>query len=1519
MTTRTSKLSLRFALAGLVAGFAAIAFFSGTPAVADDRDILRESTTKPYLFIILDTSGSMNWAPRCTAQQVADGICTYRCDTGDCMTPRSADDPASKFRQAKEALYEVLRTVDDIDIGFATYNSDDTVIKDKHWLYEVAAGQTGLPLAGGLTFPLVGGQEVFGTPVACAEGTGDGNIACFPTTANGCGAATNVCNPADIGDAWELRRLQRLPRLGTAGNVTTDTYLRVPTSNTRYKIRYTGAVTYGNPTIAVTVAVSTCTNTKCTTTTAVAGSPKVFTYNRIGDFVQYYNTLARTPVVTSHEDASFTNAGTDGAAGNSCSGWDPNTDVTADEFVNGTALSNLKQRTGMDGNPVFPSGTGGFDPPGAPDDWRFEYGDVIPLNWSISNKDAVLRRLAPRLNGGDPASDPEAFATATYMQDTKVGAETYLRAKNSSQKPLYAQGSTPLGAVLQSFRGWYRGCANTSSCNGTTGWDDFAAAHDSSWGCRRKFVLVLTDGDETCSGDPCAMTDVLDDTDGDGDGVSTFVVAFGVQTGTNTLNCMAANGGTGAPILPQNKQELVTALTGLLSQIREEASAFASAAVPQVQANASDKVFLSSFTPLGDEGFWAGRMDSYLKPLPLDANNRPDRTQVCDADTKAGCFLWDAGDVQLGFRGGGGTYAPSGFLLQAPHPDDVSANPPYVAANLQLGTADDERRVLYTQFNEPGNRKLFTYPSTTSQKYDLWAGMNIFFVVGNTASETAADNEANSVITKTLLQKEAKIQTPDPVTPGNTITTPVTYLLGDIFHADPLVVGKPADFTFYTTDPYLNKRLCGQAADPTRGPKVSYRAFADRNVCRRSVLFTAANDGQLHAFDAGILRPVGSNPAECLVPAKDLDGDGVAEVDEFGDGVIDYDLGDDVERTTKLCSTGADCESSLCLQSGFCAQKSCNVDADCASNLCTASGGSRVCSGGEGVIDGQYDNGTGREIFSFIPRPMLKSTRTLVEDHDRNKGPWGVDGSPRIDDFFIDPQASETGSTVCTNREWRSVVLGGYREGGPGYYALDVTQPDTLDSDHVPEPDNGYVPSCFGGGGSCENIPYPSVLWEFQDIQRIQISAGVFANMNLDEDLNNEIDLANSWSKMTTGRIRVCTGSCTADETEDRFVAIFGGGVGDDPAFQRGNFVYMMDVETGKIIYKKKVVGAIPADIAAVDSNGDSYIDRLYFGTTAGFIYKVQLETSLTSPMKLASQTFQTRNLAVNYNFTAERLIGPTGDTKRYDPFQVFSTGGRPIYEEVSAVYVTKLNKEAIVVGTGNRWNLWQFDGLAGRFYFVLDNDFADTDRDGVLNITCSGCTQPLTESKYTAVDPDGPDNAATALNLLYSGGGGGTLQGWYLTLQPDEKVITEAFSFAGITIFTAFQPTEISNDDGTCSRAGRSHIFLVGTVTALGYHIPTGGTLADRKRYVEVSDFTTPPFVEQSATKNPEDGNGGPSADDVSPSLKLISEELKQLQSTRCRYANYTLNIKTIRSNTGVIFIAPVPVCIDPTSWKEF
>src|SRR5690606_1076953 len=131
-------LAVAFCLSSIAA-----AWMAGAPAHADDRDLLRRGTGDPYVFIIFDTSGSMHWSPKCSAEQYAAGICDYLCPTGDCFVPMNADDPHSKFYQAKEALYEVIEASEDVQFGFATYNQDQLRVYHKHWLYRATENGVG--------------------------------------------------------------------------------------------------------------------------------------------------------------------------------------------------------------------------------------------------------------------------------------------------------------------------------------------------------------------------------------------------------------------------------------------------------------------------------------------------------------------------------------------------------------------------------------------------------------------------------------------------------------------------------------------------------------------------------------------------------------------------------------------------------------------------------------------------------------------------------------------------------------------------------------------------------------------------------------------------------------------------------------------------------------------------------------------------------------------------------------------------------------------------------------------------------------------------------------------------------------------------------------------------------------------------------------------------------------------------------------------------------------------------------
>ncbi|HWN43901.1 MAG TPA: hypothetical protein VNW71_16875 [Thermoanaerobaculia bacterium] len=1321
-------------------------FILGSPASADDRDLLRDSVGEPYVFILLDTSGSMHWTPTCTAAEFAANKCSLLCPDGDCYAPLQGDDPSSKFFQAKSALYEVLRDTEDIHFGFATYNQDDLRLNAKHWLYKARTDGPAIPGWG--PFPAQGTDDVFGRTWTCDSGNSDDEEA-------GCYGD----EPADLSDEYDRSRMQRFAKGGLSFNTNVNMFVR--TGGSTYRVRYEPrSGSYGSP-LVVRVLIERCRNSSCSNRDDT-GDLDV-TFDPVGEFASWDSAPVRAQRQRGYFDQG---EAADPVTGNTCSGWDPNTDTNSDRY------DGYSSRWPTDSS----------DPRGA----AFTVGDVIPLDWQADHKSDILRRLAPNL-ALDPTAVPD-FRTAAYFRDSRGSGEDFLRLKNEAARPFVASGSTPLGNSVRAFRTWWAGCPQ-GSCPKNSGWKDIAAAQDPDWGCRRKFLLILTDGDDTCAGaDACSSTASLFAQEL----IKTYVVGFGVEDkGGNKLTCMAANGGSGKPIYPQNKAALITALKDIFGQIREEASAFASAAVPSVQAEVADRIYLSSFTPLNSQSVWDGHLDAYLKPLPLTADKRPDRNRACPAPgspNRGSCHLWDAGEMLLG---------------QAPAAADLVAV--VDESTLKLGLQPDERRVLYGTGGfsgmVPRTLRLFSPPAgdpaTDPEWTDLWNGLNVGF-----ADRNAAADRARKVIARTLQIKEATV---DLIGGG---TRPIRYVLGDIFHSDPAVVDRPNDFSFFSSN--LESKGAACSTDP------GYRCFALENARRRKMLVVGSNDGQLHFFDAGVW--------------------------------------DDTR--------------------------------------------------------GQFGDGTGAELFSFIPRPALPLVRELAEG---SKQIFGLDATPRLDDVFLDPR--HNGTPDPDHREWRTLLVGGFREGGSkdggtrvidfvsGYYALDITQPDQFKVNGDPI-DDRVVPSCLATDNQpvpgCGPLPFPALLWEFTDS---------IAGSQLDEDDNNFPDLGQTWSAPTLGRIRVREGT----KIVAKFVAIFGGGMDAEakPAPRRGNWLYMIDVETGKPIYKQQLVGAAPADPAALDIDLDGFLDAVYVGTTAGLMYKVDLRSIPDLETLTLRQDLAVPDLVMDQEVT--RILDP-----RWEPFPIFSTFGRPIYFAPTLFYVSKAQRFALAFGTGDREDLWSFNAQEGRFYVILDDNFtADMLSAGDL---------PKDETQYPAIQPNAL-NAPSGTDFVLAPAPDQE-RGWYMRLDPDERIITQAFGLSGVIIFSGFQP-QITIDPGPgngngngnggnkdgpiCARGGTSRIFVV--LASNGNSLlSTEGVPA---RFRTVPEFVTNPYVEQGSTKNP-DGSNGINSEILDQTQKNILAELKKFYPAGTKFANYWISVSGIRSDTGYERYATIPVGIIERNWKE-
>lgn len=216
----------------------------------------------------------------------------------------------------------------------------------------------------------------------------------------------------------------------------------------------------------------------------------------------------------------------------------------------------------------------------------------------------------------------------------------------------------------------------------------------------------------------------------------------------------------------------------------------------------------------------------------------------------------------------------------------------------------------------------------------------------------------------------------------------------------------------------------------------------------------------------------------------------------------------------------------------------------------------------DGMLHG-FDAQTGVERFAFIPAAVLRNLPKLSDpNYDHT---YYADGSPTVVDAFV--KANGTGS-----KQWRTVLVSGLNAGGQSIYAIDVTNPDSLNAS--------------------------SFMWEFTDP-----------------------DLGYTYSKPAIVRL-----------ADGRWAAVFGNGYNstqkanteDNKVSTTGNAVlFIVDLNDGSLI--KKIDTSVGAEqdpvagkkrpnglgtVAPIDYNRDSIVDYVYAGDLFGNVWKFDLTPS---------------------------------------------------------------------------------------------------------------------------------------------------------------------------------------------------------------------------------------------------------------------------------------------------------------------
>ncbi len=173
-----------------------------------------------------------------------------------------------------------------------------------------------------------------------------------------------------------------------------------------------------------------------------------------------------------------------------------------------------------------------------------------------------------------------------------------------------------------------------------------------------------------------------------------------------------------------------------------------------------------------------------------------------------------------------------------------------------------------------------------------------------------------------------------------------------------------------------------------------------------------------------------------------------------------------------------------------------------------------------------------------------------------------------------------------------------------------------------------------------------------------------------DEDGNGAPDLGEPLSPPAIVRLRVGEG--------DRMTAVFGGGYDPNRPAEVGNWLYIVGVESGALLYKRRLDAPATATPAAADLDGDGVADRLYAGTLAGGLYRVDVAAGA-------------------------RLEGGRVAASAWAPRRVFETGGLPIRHPPAVVPEPETGTPLLALGTGTPLDPPPGEPAAGRFFVIAD------------------------------------------------------------------------------------------------------------------------------------------------------------------------------------------------------------------------
>ena len=387
----------------------------------------------------------------------------------------------------------------------------------------------------------------------------------------------------------------------------------------------------------------------------------------------------------------------------------------------------------------------------------------------------------------------------------------------------------------------------------------------------------------------------------------------------------------------------------------------------------------------------------------------------------------------------------------------------------------------------------------------------------------------------------------------------------------------------------------------------------------------------------------------------------------------------------------------------------------------------------DGMLHG-FRESDGREVMAYVPN--------MVYTNDAANNLALLTWSSYSHRYYVD--GSPTTGDVVINGAWRTVLVGGMRKGGRGYYALDITNPTNFTEN----------------AANAQSL----VKWE------------------IDNTKTGFEDLGYSFSQASIVKVADSTGS---GSPKGRWAAIFGNGYNNT---NTGHAVlYVVDIATGNLI--RKIDTAVSGGLGTVatpnglgtptvvDIDDDKIADYVYAGDLFGNMWRFDLRSDTTSDWALAAN--------VKTIFTAKDPLNVAQPitTRPSVGFHPQGFGGLMVYFGTGKYLESSDNSTAGTQQTQTFYGIYD-RGAPGSKTVTSKTESPAITRADLLQQTIS------TNSTINGFNTRGISNNPIAYRLSRTALAG-TYLGWYVNLPVNgERQVTDSVLRADRMIFTTIIPS---------------------------------------------------------------------------------------------------------------------------------